>query len=489
MTSSSPAAASARSSSSCSCCWWCAADSFPRCAPARRCAACKRLASGGLMKPETGATPGRGLHLPAAVEHRIQFLDDQQTHLLPTVDADLAWIARSLGLRCTDDACELIDRPGGDPRIRRQRVRRAAARRPGPPVASRPGLPQLRQAAGARRRSGLPRTAARTAARAGQALVRPSEDQGPARRQQAAPGPAGGARRQQAREQHCTMDAALHFIDWLEPLLRRESYLALLVERPEVQDRLLRLLGLAKWPMRYLMRHPGVIDELADQRLVHGRFEREGLRRRARRAASRLGAQRPGRRGIAARHPAPGPPCRGLSHPRSRRRGADRCRAGGRRSVRARRRDAQLRAALVLAPPQDGPPARAADGGDRLRQARRQGARLRQRSRRGLRLRRSGRARGRGLRRLRAQADQLADAAHGGRRTVRHRHPALRPNGNSGLLVTSLASFYNYQKGRGSNTAWTWEHQAITRARFCAGWAPLAAGFEAVAACRADGAA
>jgi len=57
---------------------------------------------------------------------------------------------------------------------------------------------------------------------------------------------------------------------------------------------------------------------------------------------------------------------------------------------------------------------------------------------------------------------------------------ALRPNGNSGMLVTSLASFEKYQTGRGSNTAWTWEHQAITRARFCAGDASLAARFEAV---------
>jgi glutamate-ammonia-ligase adenylyltransferase len=57
---------------------------------------------------------------------------------------------------------------------------------------------------------------------------------------------------------------------------------------------------------------------------------------------------------------------------------------------------------------------------------------------------------------------------------------ALRPNGNSGLLVTSLSSYENYQKGRGSNTAWTWEHQAITRARFCAGTATLGPRFEAV---------
>ena len=57
---------------------------------------------------------------------------------------------------------------------------------------------------------------------------------------------------------------------------------------------------------------------------------------------------------------------------------------------------------------------------------------------------------------------------------------ALRPNGNSGLLVTSLDAFERYQVGRGSNTAWTWEHQALTRARFAAGSAPIAARFEAI---------
>ncbi len=57
---------------------------------------------------------------------------------------------------------------------------------------------------------------------------------------------------------------------------------------------------------------------------------------------------------------------------------------------------------------------------------------------------------------------------------------ALRPNGNSGMLVTSIDSFENYQTGRGSNTAWTWEHQAVTRARFCAGDAALGQRFESV---------
>ena len=56
---------------------------------------------------------------------------------------------------------------------------------------------------------------------------------------------------------------------------------------------------------------------------------------------------------------------------------------------------------------------------------------------------------------------------------------ALRPNGNSGLLVTSIGAFERYQVGRGGNTAWAWEHQALTRARFVAGPATVAQRFEA----------
>jgi glutamate-ammonia-ligase adenylyltransferase len=57
---------------------------------------------------------------------------------------------------------------------------------------------------------------------------------------------------------------------------------------------------------------------------------------------------------------------------------------------------------------------------------------------------------------------------------------ALRPNGNSGLLVTSFKAYADYQQQRGSNTAWTWEHQAMTRARFVLGSEDLRARFDAV---------
>ena len=52
----------------------------------------------------------------------------------------------------------------------------------------------------------------------------------------------------------------------------------------------------------------------------------------------------------------------------------------------------------------------------------------------------------------------------------------LRPDGGKGLLVSSLASYGDYQRER----AWTWEHQALVRARCVAGDAALAEGFEQV---------
>jgi [glutamine synthetase] adenylyltransferase / [glutamine synthetase]-adenylyl-L-tyrosine phosphorylase len=53
---------------------------------------------------------------------------------------------------------------------------------------------------------------------------------------------------------------------------------------------------------------------------------------------------------------------------------------------------------------------------------------------------------------------------------------ALRPDGASGLLVSSVKSFAQYQQ----KSAWIWEHQALTRARFCAGDIEVGAQFDAI---------
>jgi glutamate-ammonia-ligase adenylyltransferase len=50
----------------------------------------------------------------------------------------------------------------------------------------------------------------------------------------------------------------------------------------------------------------------------------------------------------------------------------------------------------------------------------------------------------------------------------------LRPDGAKGVMVSSLGGFERYERNR----AWTWEHQALTRARFCAGDPDLGTRFE-----------
>jgi [glutamine synthetase] adenylyltransferase / [glutamine synthetase]-adenylyl-L-tyrosine phosphorylase len=52
----------------------------------------------------------------------------------------------------------------------------------------------------------------------------------------------------------------------------------------------------------------------------------------------------------------------------------------------------------------------------------------------------------------------------------------LRPDGISGLLLSNVSAFADYQREK----AWTWEHQALTRARFAAGDSATGSAFESI---------
>ncbi|MFO1226304.1 bifunctional [glutamate--ammonia ligase]-adenylyl-L-tyrosine phosphorylase/[glutamate--ammonia-ligase] adenylyltransferase [Roseateles sp.] len=441
--------------------------------------ALQHLAARGLMKLETAEQLQAAYVLLRQVEHRIQFLDDQQTHCLPQEDADLRWIAASLGLVCDRNSCQLLERL--------DEVREFVAAEFD---ALLHGAPQAAAAGGPCTGCGCPPPALdaedflaklpEALARSVRALaenprVAALRDES---RQRLAKLIARAAKHMAAGE--CSEDAALRFVDWLEPLLRRESYLALLLERPQVQQRLLSLLGVARWPMRYLMRHPGVIDELADARLLHGRFE----------PAAYLAE-------LQARH-------------------AGWTRSGETDDEEAlldtlrRAHHAEIFRTLVRDVEGELSVEQVADDLSLLADATLQCTldwvwpRIKNRHREAPRFaviaygklggkelgygsdldvvfvfddedERASEVYGAYVRRLvtwltlRTSAGELFDI-----------DTALRPNGNSGLLVTSMDSFAAYQTGRGSNTAWTWEHQAITRARFCAGCPELAERFEAV---------
>ena len=438
-----------------------------------------RLASAGLMKTASARRLAEAYTFLRRTEHRIQYLDDQQTHLLPTHDGDLAWIAQSMGLVCNADACELLDRLGEirefvatefDALLHDGRPPQSSSAGNGAckacgseplPVDSEAFAELLPEALAVRVRAlrDRPKVAmlrdesklrlARLIARAAQAT----------------------------RDGQCSIEVATRFVDWLEPLLRRESYLALLVERPEVHNRLLRLLGLARWPMRYLMLHPGVIDELADERLLHGRFDAAAFTRDldARHAAWQRSGQADEESLLDTLRRAHHAEVfrtlvRDVEGELSVEQVADELSALADATLDCALRWAWRHLKSVHRPePRFAVIAYGKLGGKELGY--------------GSDLdvvflyhdddERAGEIYGAFVRKLinwltlRTAAGELFDI-----------DTALRPNGNSGMLVTSLASFENYQAGRGSNTAWTWEHQALTRARWCAGAPDLSSRFE-----------
>jgi [glutamine synthetase] adenylyltransferase / [glutamine synthetase]-adenylyl-L-tyrosine phosphorylase len=66
------------------------------------------VAKAGLMPAETAQALTQAYVFLRKVEHRIQYLDDQQTHVLPTHDADLQWIAGTMGyVACHDFLTDL----------------------------------------------------------------------------------------------------------------------------------------------------------------------------------------------------------------------------------------------------------------------------------------------------------------------------------------------------------------------------------------------
>ena len=442
-----------------------------------------KLVAHGLMRPQTAQRLAQAYTFLRRVEHRIQYLDDQQTHLLPTADGDLAWIGASMGLPCNADACALLEELG----LTREFVASEFdsllhdGRDPGPsangkpcvnchkpvlPVDAEAFLDRLPEALRERLKhwTAQPKVASlkeESRLRLARLMLRADES---------------------IEAGECTVEAALRFVDWLDPLLRRESYLTLLVERPEVQRRLLRLLGLARWPMRYLLRHPGVIDELADERQLRERFDRADFTQEMQ---SRHAAWI--RSGEASEESL-----------------LDTLRRAHHAEVfRTLVRDVEGR--ITVEQVADDLSALADTMIDLTLQWAWSHFKQRHRSvEEGPQLaviaygKLGGKELGYGgdldLVFLYEDEDERAQEVYGAfvRKlltwlTLRTNSgelfdidTALRPNGQSGLLVTSMDAFERYQSGRGSNTAWTWEHQAITRARWCAGVPRLAERFDRV---------
>ncbi len=451
---------------------------FPelRCRPTLE--ALGRLARAGLMSQEVADALGAAYTFLRRVEHRIQYLDDQQTHVLPTRDDDLEWIARTMGFA---DTCSFLHQFDAH----REKVAEEFDTLLGgsaPPQCSAGrcnGARSPAQGGTPREIDGLmeqlpPALAAHVADWRGNARIANLRDEARSRLFRLVQRTA-----QWVAERSVPEDAAVRFLNWLEPLLRRESYLALLLERPAVHERLLDLLGAARWPARYLQQHPGVIDELANDAMLGERFSPMDFEHEL---ALRLAAlQTTGEDDDET-----------LLNLLRRAHHAEVFRTlardiEGRITVEQVADDLSALADCVLR-------VTASWCWSRLKNRHRESPQFAIIGYGKLGGKELGYGSDLDIVFVFDDDDEHASeiyaafvrklinwlAVKTGEGDLFEIDTALRPNGNSGLLVTSFASYANYQQQRGSNTAWTWEHQAMTRARFVLGSDDLQARFDAV---------
>ena len=451
---------------------------FPelRCRPTLE--ALQRLSRANLMPQETADQLALAYIFLRNVEHRIQYLDDQQTHILPTRDDDLEWIAHTMGYESSsrfllqlDTHREFVAQEfdtllGGNQSSQCQSGMCSGPRSING-VAHAPDLETLIEQL-------PPQMANRIAEWRDHIKVRGLRDEARARLFRL-------VQQTSHRVGNGTLEevAALRFIDWLEPLLRRESYLALLLERPSVHERLLDLLGAAKWPARYLQQHPGVIDELANDQLFTDRFNAAEFEHEM---ALRL----------AALESTGEDDDENLLNLLRRAQHAE--------AFRTLARD--IEGAITVEQVADDLSALA----DSVLRVTAQWCwkRLKQRHREDPQFgiigygKLGGKELGYGsdldIVFIFDDEDDNAPEIYTawvrklinwltvktGEGDLYEIDTALRPNGNSGLLVSSFKSYADYQQQRGSNTAWTWEHQAMTRARFVLGSESLRQRFDEV---------
>ncbi|MCX7961242.1 MAG: bifunctional [glutamate--ammonia ligase]-adenylyl-L-tyrosine phosphorylase/[glutamate--ammonia-ligase] adenylyltransferase [Burkholderiales bacterium] len=380
------------------------------------------------------------------LEHRLQYLDDAQRHRLPAEEADRLRLARMMD--CTDWA-ELS--------AQLAQHRAAVARHFGAVLGEKPDEGDLP----------WPEHPRAEALRASQRYAQLPAD---SRRRVDVIVPLLARAAQRTADPERTFARAM---DLVESIARRAAYLALLAEHPQALERVARIVGASPWAAQYVARHPLVLDELLDDRVLYAAPDWEAFERALReQIAAAAGDTERQMNVLREQHQAQvfrllAQDLAGLltverlaDHLSDL---ADRVLGVALecawREVRNRHREVPRFAVigygklggkelgyasdLDMVFLYDDPDERAEENYLRLAQ--------------------------------RLNIWLTATTASG---QLFETDLALRPSGSKGLLVSSLAGFERYQE----ESAWVWEHQALTRARFCAGDREIGERFEAIRA-------
>ena len=379
------------------------------------------------------------------VEHCLQYLDDAQRHELPRDDEDRARMARMM--RCADWN-ELAARLAAHRTAVTAHFESVFAERGAEAPEPWPEHPRLAGLRASQRYAMLP---------------------GDSRARLDRVVPALGRAAAKTPDPSATLARG---VDLIEAIASRAAYLALLAEHPEALERVARILAASSWAAEFIARHPLLLDELLDERLLSAPPDLEAVGRTLR---AQLAAHRgdPERRLNILREVHQAQVFRLLAQDLAGRltveRLADHLSALADLTLevtlecaweelpRRHRSDAPRFAVIAYGKLGGKELGYASDldiiflYDDAAEQAGEVYARLAQRLNRWL--------------TSRTPSGILFET-----------DLELRPSGASGLLVSSVEAFARYQEEK----AWVWEHQALTRARYSAGDAQVGAAFEAI---------
>jgi glutamate-ammonia-ligase adenylyltransferase len=378
------------------------------------------------------------------VEHRLQYLDDAQRHDLPESADDRSRLARMMRLASWDAFAAELARHRDAVTRHFEAVFAEREQKPEPW----PEHPRLAALRASQRYAALPADSRRRL----DALI-----------------PALARAAQATADAQATLARG---VDLVEAIASRAAYLALLAENPQALERVARIVGASSWAAEFLTRHPLLLDELLDDRVLYAPFDLASFSRALARQLDdaltdverQMNVLREAHQAQVFRLLA-----QDLAGLLSVERLADHLSALADvvleetirrtwRDLRGRHREDAPRFAVVAYGKLGGKELGYASDLDIIflyededERAGEVYARLAQRINHWLSSRTSSGA-------------------------LFETDLALRPSGASGLLVSNLAAFERYQE----HDAWLWEHQALTRARFCAGDRGVGAAFEAI---------
>ncbi len=379
------------------------------------------------------------------VEHALQYLDDAQRHDLPEDAEDQARVARMLRF---GDWSSFSAELARHRTAVTQHFNSVFAERAAPSEAAWPDHPQLAALRSSQRYASLPPDSRRRLDRVVPALAKA------------------------ATRTSNTEDTLTRGIAFLEAIASRAAYLALLAEHPEALERVARIISASSWAAEFITRHPLLLDELLDDRLLYAPPDlpalasqlRPRLAEHARDTERSMNLLREAHQAQVFRLLA-----QDLAGHLTVERLADHLSALADlvlelviecawRDLSRKHRDAAPSFAVIGYGKLGGKELGYASDldiiflyDDPADQASETYARLAQRVN-----------------------TWLSSRTTSG--ILFETDLELRPSGASGLLVSPLAAFGEYQVQR----AWVWEHQALTRARFCAGDRAVGEGFERI---------